>query len=162
MPSFLQTAHDKAHVILDRERPFFTPGAMSMYVLALIAEAPVIIARYLLALLIVFAVLVIEGNLHGGTEWALVALIPTVWSAVALFNPTGGAWWWQTRAGGGAHRRWGRADGIKIVKDTPGPPDERSRNTRPRHAAERPQTTIGGTDAYVENTPNSAAQHISR
>ena len=100
MPKFLQTARDKALVIFERERPFFTPGAMSMYVLALVAEAPVIIARYLLALLIVFAVLVIEGNIHGGTEWALVALIPTAWSAVALFNPTGGAWWWQTRAGG--------------------------------------------------------------
>jgi Zn-dependent protease with chaperone function len=100
MPKFLQTAREKALVILDRERPFFTPGAMSMYFLALVAEAPVIIARYLLALMIVFAVLVIEGNLHGGTEWALVALLPTAWSAVALFNPTGGAWWWQTRAGG--------------------------------------------------------------
>ena len=100
MHKFLQTARDKARVILDRERPFFTPAAMSMYVLALVAEAPVILARYLLALLIVFAVLVLEGNIHGGTEWALVALIPTAWSAVALFNPTGGAWWWQTRAGG--------------------------------------------------------------
>jgi Zn-dependent protease with chaperone function len=100
MPKFLQTARDKARVIVDRERSFFTPGAMSMYFLALIAEAPVIIARYLLALLIVFAVLVIEGNPHGGMEWALVALIPTAWSMVALFNPTGGAWWWQTRAGG--------------------------------------------------------------
>ena len=100
MPKFLETARDKALVIMERERPFFTPGAMSMYILALIAEAPVIIARYLLALLIVFAVLVIEGNLYGGTEWALIALIPTAWSATALFNPTGGAWWWQTRAGG--------------------------------------------------------------
>ena len=42
----------------------------------------------------------IEGNVHGGTESALVAFLPTAWSAVALFNPTGGAWWWQTRAGG--------------------------------------------------------------
>ncbi len=100
MHKFLQTARDKALVIVDRERPFFTPGAMSMYTLALVAEAPVIIARYLLALLIVFAILVIEGNPHGSTEWALVALIPTAWSTLALFNPTGGAWWWQTRAGG--------------------------------------------------------------
>jgi Zn-dependent protease with chaperone function len=107
MHKYLQTARDKALVardealvIVERERPFFSPGAMSMYMLALIAEAPVIIARYLLALLVVFAVLVIEGNLHGGTEWALVALLPTAWSMVALFNPTGGAWWWQTRAGG--------------------------------------------------------------
>ncbi len=100
MHSFLRSTRDQAAVILDHERPFFTPGALSMYGLALVAEAPVIIARYLLALLIVFAVLVIEGNPHGGTEWALVALIPTAWSAVALFNPAGGAWWWQTRAGG--------------------------------------------------------------
>ncbi|HEY3865028.1 MAG TPA: M48 family metalloprotease [Solirubrobacteraceae bacterium] len=100
MPSFLRTARDHALVIFERERPFFTPGALSMYIFALVAEAPVIIARYLLALLAVFAVLVIEGNPHGGTEWALLALVPTAWSTVALLNPTGGAWWWQTRAGG--------------------------------------------------------------
>jgi Zn-dependent protease with chaperone function len=100
MHKFLQTAREKALVVLERERPFFSPGALAMYFLALIAEAPVIIARYLLALLIVFAILVIEGNPYGGMEWALVALIPTAWSAIALFNPAGGAWWWQTRAGG--------------------------------------------------------------
>jgi Zn-dependent protease with chaperone function len=100
MHSLLRTSRDKALVIVDRERPFFTPGALSMYILALASEAPVILARYLLALLVVFAVLVIEGNPHGGLEWALVALIPTAWSTIALFNPTGGAWWWQTRAGG--------------------------------------------------------------
>jgi Zn-dependent protease with chaperone function len=100
MHKLLRTTRDRASVILQRERPFFTPGAMSMYILALIAEAPVIIARYLLALLVVFVVLVIEGNPYGGTEWALVALLPTAWSVIALFNPAGGAWWWQTRAGG--------------------------------------------------------------
>ncbi len=100
MHRFLRTVRDRAGVILARERPFFSPGAISMYALALASEAPVIIARYLLALLIVFAVLLAEGNPHGGMEWALVALIPTAWSVVALVNPAGGAWWWQTRAGG--------------------------------------------------------------
>ena len=100
MHKFLQTVQSKVRLAFERERAFFTPAAMAMYVLALLAEAPVVIARYLVALIIVFAVLVIEGNPHGGTEWALVALIPTACSAIALFNPAGGAWWWQTRAGG--------------------------------------------------------------
>ena len=100
MHSFLRSTRDQAAVILEQERPSFSLGALSMYALALIAEAPVIVARYLFALLIVFAILVIEGNPHGGTEWALVALIPTAWSVLALFNPAGGAWWWRTRAGG--------------------------------------------------------------
>jgi Zn-dependent protease with chaperone function len=100
MRSFLQSTRDQAAVILARERPFFSPGALSMYTLALVAEAPVIVARFLLALLVAYAVLLIERNPEGSPSWALVALIPTAWSMLALFNPFGGAWWWQTRAGG--------------------------------------------------------------
>jgi Zn-dependent protease with chaperone function len=85
---------------LEQERPSFSLGALSMYTLALAAEAPVIVARYLLALLVAYVVLLIERNPQGSPSWALVALIPTAWSVLALFNPAGGAWWWRTRAGG--------------------------------------------------------------
>jgi Zn-dependent protease with chaperone function len=100
MHSFLRSTRDQATVVLERERPFFSPGALSMYTLALAAEAPVIVARLLLALLVTYAVLLIERNPEGSPTWALVALIPTAWSMLALFNPFGGAWWWRTRAGG--------------------------------------------------------------
>jgi Zn-dependent protease with chaperone function len=100
MRSFLRSARDHAAVLIERERPFFSLGALSMYAFALIAEAPVILARFLLALLVAYAVLLIEGNPQGSPSWALVALIPTAWSVLALANPFGGAWWWRTRAGG--------------------------------------------------------------
>ena len=100
MHSFLRSTRDQAAVILEQERPSFSLGALSMYTLALAAEAPVIVARYLLALLVAYVVLLIERNPQGSPSWALVALIPTAWSVLALFNPAGGAWWWRTRAGG--------------------------------------------------------------
>jgi Zn-dependent protease with chaperone function len=100
MPSFLRMTLDHALAILNRERPFFSFGSLSMYTLALIAETPVILARYFLTALITLIVLTIEGNPEGGPGWAKVALIPTVWSIIALVTPIGSAWWWRTRAGG--------------------------------------------------------------
>jgi hypothetical protein len=64
MSSLPRTALDRAGVILERERPFFSLGALSMYTLALIAEAPVIIARFLLALLVAYAVLFLAHRAH--------------------------------------------------------------------------------------------------
>jgi hypothetical protein len=100
MSSLLRRTLDRAGVMIERERPFFSLGELSMYALALIAEAPVIIARFLLALLVAYAVLLIERNPQGSPGWAMVVLIPTAWSVLALVNPFGGAWWWRTRAGG--------------------------------------------------------------
>jgi Zn-dependent protease with chaperone function len=99
MPSLLRTIPDRVLVILKRERRFFSLGSLLMYALALIAEAPVILARFFLAGLIAAVVLMIEGNPNGGLGWAQVALIPTVWSMIALITPIGSAWWWRTRAG---------------------------------------------------------------
>ncbi len=69
--------------------------------------------------------------------WVSSTALDTVAGRSASTASPGGA-----RADGCAHRRWGRADGIEITalktegdKGTPGPPDKRSRNTRPRHAA---------------------------
>jgi Zn-dependent protease with chaperone function len=100
MRSFLRSARDHAVVLVERERPFFSLGALSMYALALVAEVPVIFARSMLALLVLGVVMLAENgsNLHPG--WLLLALAPTVWSMSALLRPFGGAWWWRTRAGG--------------------------------------------------------------
>jgi Zn-dependent protease with chaperone function len=100
MGSFLRRTLDWTLVVLARERPFFSLGALSMYSLALAAETPVIVGRFFLALLIL-GVVMIAGNgssLHPG--WLLLALVPTAWSISALFRPLGGAGWWRTRAGG--------------------------------------------------------------
>src|ERR1035438_1235953 len=99
MRSFLRTILDRAAVIVERERPFFSLGALSMYTLALIAEVPVIFARFTLWVFVVGIVTAIEnGKGHVGLLY--VAFIPTLWSMLALLRPLGGAWWWRTRAGG--------------------------------------------------------------
>jgi Zn-dependent protease with chaperone function len=64
-----------------------------MYTLALIAETPVILARFLLAAVIAIAVLIIENKSSGGLDWVWVALAPTLWSMLALITPIGSAWW---------------------------------------------------------------------
>jgi Zn-dependent protease with chaperone function len=99
MNKFLQTIREKARVILDRERPFFSFGALAMYVLALASEAPVIFLRFLLWLIVLGIAMAIEGG-KGHVSLLFVASIPTLWSVSALFRPVGGAWWWRTRAGG--------------------------------------------------------------
>lgn len=99
MRSFLDSARDHATVWIERERPYFSLGALSMYTLALVAEVPVIFARFLLWLLVVGIAMAIENG-KGHVSLLFVVFIPTLWSASALFRPVGGAWWWRTRAGG--------------------------------------------------------------
>jgi Zn-dependent protease with chaperone function len=102
MRSFLRSILDHALTLLERERPFFSLGSLSMYSLSLIAEIPVILARLLLVTIITAIVLVIENKSTSTFNWLDLALIPTGWSMLALITPFGSAWWWQTRAGGRA------------------------------------------------------------
>jgi Zn-dependent protease with chaperone function len=78
----------------------FSLGSVVMYTLALIAELLVILARFFLAALAAIVVLELQGNPNGQPSLARIALIPTVWSALAMLTPIGSAWWWRTRAGG--------------------------------------------------------------
>jgi hypothetical protein len=82
------------------QRPMFSLGSLVMYALALVAEVPVIIARLFLATLAAVAVLELQGHPNGQPTWAKLAMIPTLWSILALLTPIGSAWWWRTRAGG--------------------------------------------------------------
>jgi Zn-dependent protease with chaperone function len=99
MQVFLRSTVTRAAAIVERERPFFSFGAVSMYALALFAETPVIFARFLLWLLVVGIAMAIENG-KGHLSLLFVVFIPTLWSVSALFKPVGGAWWWRTRAGG--------------------------------------------------------------
>lgn len=99
MRSILRSTRDHATVWIERERPYFSLGALSMYTLALIAEVPVIFARFLLWLLVVGVAMAIENG-KGHASLLFVVFIPTLWSVSALLRPVGGAWWWRTRAGG--------------------------------------------------------------
>lgn len=100
MRSFLRSTRDHAAVWIERERPYFSLSALSMYAFALAAEVPVIVARFLLGLLVIGVVMLVEGasSLHAG--WLFLPLAPTVWSISALLRPFGGSWWWRARAGG--------------------------------------------------------------
>lgn len=100
MRSFLRSTLDHAQAVLERERPFFSLGSLSMYTLSVIAEVPVILARIVLVTIITAIVLIIENKSTVTFDWLYLALIPTGWSMLALITPIGSAWWWQTRAGG--------------------------------------------------------------
>jgi Zn-dependent protease with chaperone function len=88
--------------VVERERPFYSLNALTMYGLTLIGEIPVILARILLVAVIASIAIVIKDHTapQWSSTWIWVALIPTFWSILALIVPFGSAWWWRMRAGG--------------------------------------------------------------
>jgi Zn-dependent protease with chaperone function len=78
-----------------------TGPAVVLSLLTAALELPTILARYVA----VYVVAVIASKAGGGSsadasEWAKLAVVPTLWSAVALISPAGGGWWWRQRLGG--------------------------------------------------------------
>jgi Zn-dependent protease with chaperone function len=124
MRSFLRSTRDHTAVWIERERPYFSLGALSMYALALASEVPVIFARFLLWLLVVGVAMAIENG-KGHVSLLFVVFIPTLWSISALFRPVGGAWWWRTRAGGrepSTRERLAYQDAVELLQSyTPKP-----------------------------------------
>lgn len=81
-----------------RESP---SGPLLLYAVTAALEAPVILARY--AAIYVAAVIALQatGNSNAdASELAKLAIMPALWSAVALVNPAGGGWWWRQQLGG--------------------------------------------------------------
>ncbi len=81
-----------------RESP---SGPLLLYVVTAALEVPVMVARY--AAIYVAAVIALKatGNATGdASELAKLAIVPALWSAVALVNPAGGGWWWREQLGG--------------------------------------------------------------
>jgi Zn-dependent protease with chaperone function len=76
-------------------------SALALFVVTVIAEAPVIIARVVLTLAVLLLVLLVKGEPLGGAGGlAEIALLPTGWSVLALMTPFGGGWWWAQNMGG--------------------------------------------------------------
>ena len=74
---------------------------LALYAATVLIEAPVIFARWLLALaLAALVLLVLHHSVAGAGGLAQLALIPTAWSLVALITPFGGGWWWRQNLGG--------------------------------------------------------------
>lgn len=85
---------------IGRERPYYSVGEIAMYLLTLIGEIPVILARFLVFSMIVTIVMLIKGDTNASPDLLWIVLAPTMWSVLALIVPVGGGWWWRTRSGG--------------------------------------------------------------
>jgi Zn-dependent protease with chaperone function len=76
-------------------------GPLILYAVTAALELPVILARY--AATYVVAAIALQATGHpsaDAAEWAKLAILPTLWSTVALVNPAGGGWWWRRQLGG--------------------------------------------------------------
>ncbi len=97
----LQRLLTRTVVILRRIVARFSLDALAVYALALASELPVIVARATLVLILASIWLMLHGQSTAGTTvWLEVALVPTLWSIIALASPFGTGWWWKQRTGG--------------------------------------------------------------
>jgi Zn-dependent protease with chaperone function len=79
----------------------FPSGPLLLYAVTAALEVPVIVARY--AAIYVVAAIALKATGSPSTdasELAKLAVLPALWSAVALVNPAGGGWWWRQQVGG--------------------------------------------------------------
>lgn len=93
---------DFAQQVLERERPFYSAGALGMYAVTLVGEIPVFFARLVLVVVVASILSLIEDHTlpAPSNECVWIAAIPVFWSMLALIVPFGSAWWWCVRAGG--------------------------------------------------------------
>lgn len=74
---------------------------LALYAATVLIETPVIFTRWLLAVaLAALVLLLLHHSVAGADSLAQLALIPTLWSLVALITPFGGGWWWRQNLGG--------------------------------------------------------------
>jgi hypothetical protein len=69
MQSFLLAPVDRALALLRRQPSMFSPTSLVMYVLALVFEVPVILARVFLATLVAIVVLELQRHPNGTPAW---------------------------------------------------------------------------------------------
>lgn len=91
-----------AQQVVERERPFYSAGALGMYAITLIGEIPVFFARLVCVVVVASVLTLVEDRTlpapSGECVW--IAAMPVFWSMLALVVPFGSAWWWCVRAGG--------------------------------------------------------------
>jgi len=94
---------------------------LALYAATVLLEAPVIFARWLLALaLAALVLLLLHHSFAGASGLAPLALIPTAWSIVALITPFGGGWWWRQNLGGrepSERERDAYRDALDLLRD---------------------------------------------
>jgi len=78
-----------------------SPPALALYAATVLAEIPVLFMRIAIATAVAAIVLLAKGHPAAGAEGlSRLAVIPTVWSIIALLTPIGGGWWWRQNMGG--------------------------------------------------------------
>jgi hypothetical protein len=79
----------------------FSTGSLLMYMLTFTLEVTVLILRAWLALILSWIVLAATGLPSSAGEIMVdIAVLPTIWSVLALVWPGGSGWWWCQRLGG--------------------------------------------------------------
>ena len=81
--------------------PLPSPFALLLYALTFSLEVPVMFVRALIVLASVTLLLLLFGH-STAAAYALanLALLPTLWSVIALVTAIGGGWWWKQSCGG--------------------------------------------------------------
>ncbi|MFI4992920.1 MAG: hypothetical protein ACHQCH_04805 [Solirubrobacterales bacterium] len=83
-----------------RPRVTFQPSGLLLYLLTVAVELPVIVVRVLLVAFVGIIVGIADGPGLPSNVLFLVALVPTLWSVLALVTPAGSGWWWRQHTGG--------------------------------------------------------------
>jgi Zn-dependent protease with chaperone function len=97
----LQTVLTRTRASAEQLCVHFSLDSLGMYVLALVSELPVLFIRTVIVWVIAYITLILTG--HSGSSagtWSELALLPTLFSLIALFDPIGTGWWWRERTGG--------------------------------------------------------------
>jgi Zn-dependent protease with chaperone function len=86
---------------MPHDRKLFSLDSLAMYMVTLLSEVPLILARAIIVYLAAAFILLAKGDPHPDPGiWAELGLIPPLWSVLALATPVGTGWWWKQRMGG--------------------------------------------------------------
>lgn len=83
----------------EQDRQRYSLDSLSMYLLTLVGELPVIVIRFLAMTVFLGFLSLVKGHPES-VLWGYLPLAPTGWSALALATPAGTGWWWKQRMGG--------------------------------------------------------------
>jgi Zn-dependent protease with chaperone function len=86
---------------MPHDRKLFSLDSLAMYMVTLLSEVPLILARAIIVYLAAAFILLAKGDPHPDPGfWAELGLLPPLWSVLALATPVGTGWWWKQRMGG--------------------------------------------------------------
>jgi Zn-dependent protease with chaperone function len=101
-------------------------GGLLLYFLTVALEVPVIYLRWLLVAIVATITSAVGGPTISANVVLLIALVPTLWSMLALISPAGSGWWWRQHIGGrepSQRERLAYEDAVELLQaHSPGEP----------------------------------------